>query len=95
MFNVLTSVGVLVIALIVLVLGRPVENVEVLYYDADFEALYETDDEDAEVAPEQGKPIVARQTKPVPETKKVETTASEVQLDPASIAQDIYDSTTL
>lgn len=91
----LAPIGILLLALVAIFFGRSIEESELLYYDADFEALYDEGIDEEGALPEKVKPVVAANAGSVPGTKKVETTAREADIDPAAIAQDIYDSTVL
>lgn len=77
------AILLLIFAFAIVFLGTPVENVESLYYDADYsvlEAQQEDSDEDESTA------AVAKDAK-----GKIATIVSEEELDVAKLAQEIYD----
>ncbi len=81
----IVSCLLLVFVIVVFLLGRPVEGTEQLYYDADFEALYETDK-----AEDSSDKIVTT----APEAD-VGSQASASEVDAKAMAKDIYDSVDL
>lgn len=86
-------VGVLIIvfALIVTAIGRPVEGAEDLYYDVDFNALYDKDSSEEEEGAEQPvkksvKPKVAQDGSSV----KIQTSEGQSSVDAKAEAEKIY-----
>ena len=75
--------GFMVIILFVLVLGRPVDNVEDVYYDADYEEVEDAEEEE-EIAVEE---TSVSDDSPIP-TEEVSRSDEDEARD---IAQDIFD----